>query len=275
MVVDQGPVELGEFDDMSFGRGMPRVLPLVLAIAATAAIVAAEPLAAAPELLIGGSIQPMALIAPDPAPDGAAPRDDAAAPFTVRTFTVGKGDTVFALLMAAGSAPRDANAAIVALTARFDPRKLAVGQTITVLLKPGAGQWATLHAFSIKLGGDSYLVVERATGQRYVSRFTAAAPLADGASTVAGVPTVTLRARKGSSTSSLRSSRSRSSAMMSVQISMHSSQMYTLGPAISLRTSLWLLLQNEQRSDEFPELDRLMFDFLETGCAPAPSSARG
>src|SRR5687768_14023307 len=35
--------------------------------------------------------------------------------------------------------------------------------------------------------------------------------------------------------------------MMSLQTSTHSSQMKTVGPAISLRTSFWSLLQNEQR----------------------------
>src|SRR5207253_9079170 len=34
--------------------------------------------------------------------------------------------------------------------------------------------------------------------------------------------------------------------MMSLQRSMHSSQMYTVGPAISLRTSSWLFPQKEQ-----------------------------
>src|SRR5205809_2941874 len=38
-----------------------------------------------------------------------------------------------------------------------------------------------------------------------------------------------------------------SSAMMSLQTSTHSSQMKTVGPAISFRTSFWSLLQNEQR----------------------------
>src|SRR6516225_10340667 len=37
-----------------------------------------------------------------------------------------------------------------------------------------------------------------------------------------------------------------SSRMMSMQSSTHSSQMKTVGPAISLRTSRWLLPQNEQ-----------------------------
>src|ERR1700686_3966926 len=37
-----------------------------------------------------------------------------------------------------------------------------------------------------------------------------------------------------------------SSRMMSMQSSTHSSQMKTVGPAISLRASCWLLPQNEQ-----------------------------
>jgi hypothetical protein len=37
-----------------------------------------------------------------------------------------------------------------------------------------------------------------------------------------------------------------SSPMMSLHSSMHSSQMKTVGPAMSLRTSCWLLPQNEQ-----------------------------
>jgi hypothetical protein len=37
-----------------------------------------------------------------------------------------------------------------------------------------------------------------------------------------------------------------SSRMMSLQRSMHSSQMNTDGPAMSLRTSCWLLPQKEQ-----------------------------
>ena len=36
--------------------------------------------------------------------------------------------------------------------------------------------------------------------------------------------------------------------MMSLQTSTHSSQMKTVGPAMSLRTSFWSLLQKEQRS---------------------------
>src|SRR6185295_9110450 len=48
-----------------------------------------------------------------------------------------------------------------------------------------------------------------------------------------------------------------SSRMMSMQSSTHSSQMKTVGPAISFLTSCWLLPQNEQYSVFFesPPLD--------------------
>src|SRR5687767_9294299 len=49
-----------------------------------------------------------------------------------------------------------------------------------------------------------------------------------------------------------RASNLLSSAMMSLQTSTHSSQMKTVGPAMSLRTSRWLLLQNEQRRVSSP-----------------------
>src|SRR6202012_5255331 len=45
-----------------------------------------------------------------------------------------------------------------------------------------------------------------------------------------------------------------SSRMISMQSSTHSSQMKTVGPAISLRTSCWLLPQNEQYSVFFESL---------------------
>src|SRR5881628_3175465 len=45
-----------------------------------------------------------------------------------------------------------------------------------------------------------------------------------------------------------------SSRIMSMHSSTHSSQMNTVGPAISLRTSCWLLPQNEQYSVFFESL---------------------
>src|SRR5215471_2417519 len=45
-----------------------------------------------------------------------------------------------------------------------------------------------------------------------------------------------------------------SSSMISLQRSMHSSQMYTPGPAISFLTCRWLFPQKLQRSCSFPSL---------------------
>src|SRR5690606_6334924 len=52
---------------------------------------------------------------------------------------------------------------------------------------------------------------------------------------------------EGSELRTPRVSKRLSSAMMSLQTSTHSSQMKTVGPAMSLRTSFWSLLQKEQR----------------------------
>src|SRR5713226_60169 len=46
--------------------------------------------------------------------------------------------------------------------------------------------------------------------------------------------------------------------MMSLHSSMHSSQMYTVGPAMSLRTSFWLLPQNEHFRVPLPSRARAM-----------------
>src|SRR4051812_32885367 len=56
-----------------------------------------------------------------------------------------------------------------------------------------------------------------------------------------------------------------SSRMMSMQSSTHSSQMNTVGPAMSLRTSCWDLPQNEQYRVFFESPDLLMR-------TPAPDS---
>src|SRR5262245_58132700 len=54
--------------------------------------------------------------------------------------------------------------------------------------------------------------------------------------------------------------------MMSLQTSTHSSQMKTVGPAMSLRTSFWSLLQKEQRRTSLSP-----FFFISTWTAPRPA----
>src|SRR5260370_37955234 len=60
-----------------------------------------------------------------------------------------------------------------------------------------------------------------------------------------------------------------SSRMMSMQSSTHSSQMNTVGPAISFLTSCWLLPQNEQYSVFF---ESLPLDFVIATPSPGPAA---
>src|SRR3989338_5668641 len=81
---------------------------------------------------------------------------------------------------------------------------------------------------------------------------------------------------EGSDERTPRFSNRLSSAMMSLQTSTHSSQMKTVGPAISLRTSFWSLLQNEQRrisvSPFFLTIDLLGFGLQALAYSPFHST---
>jgi murein DD-endopeptidase MepM/ murein hydrolase activator NlpD len=85
------------------------------------------------------------------------------------TLTVSKGDTISSLLIGAGIDWRDVDAAIAKLRRHFNPRKLRIGQTITVILDRTAGKAPRLAALSLELGRSSYVVVERRGGRRYVA----------------------------------------------------------------------------------------------------------
>ena len=62
-----------------------------------------------------------------------------------------------------------------------------------------------------------------------------------------------------------------SSRMMSMHSSTHSSQMNTVGPAMSLRTSCWLLPQNEQKSVFLESEPTLLIPALRRRVRPAAS----
>src|SRR5713226_408561 len=67
-----------------------------------------------------------------------------------------------------------------------------------------------------------------------------------------------------------RFSKRLSSAMMSLHTSTHSSQMKTVGPAMSFRTSFWSLLQNEHRSTSVSPLFLTMKNPVSPQLCPFP-----
>ncbi len=112
----------------------------------------------------------------EPAPEPAAPtmpasrRDDA----VEKTVIIRQGDTLMRVLRRAGSDKKEAHAAITALSRHFNPRRLQVGQELTVVFIPvGAGR-LRLAAVSLTLGKDSHLVAGRQTDGDFSSTPTTA-----------------------------------------------------------------------------------------------------
>jgi len=82
------------------------------------------------------------------------------------------GDTLMVALMRAGCDPREAHEAIVALSELYNPRKLKVGQVLTVVMDPGedAGR-AVLHGITLASApGYSVEVGRAAVGDFYAAR---------------------------------------------------------------------------------------------------------
>ncbi|MCH7929279.1 MAG: peptidoglycan DD-metalloendopeptidase family protein [Proteobacteria bacterium] len=187
---------------------MARLAPytLFMLLAAAGMLLAVDPVSASPVAPIPGVETPIvpAALSPDGGLESnghvqTAKPDERAGPRPfVATITVAKGDTLSALLRAAGSGRRDAEAAIAALSKRFDPRKLRVGQTITVVLEDVDGGPRRLAALSLEIGEAGYLVVERRGGRRFtVERArTPLAPRLEPAPADGSIRS-TLRVRKG------------------------------------------------------------------------------
>ena len=138
----------------------------------------------------GSAVTPVALTL-DAADQNGQPRQSLVA------LTVSKGDTISSLLINAGIDWRDVDAAIAKLRNYFNPRKLRVGQALSVVLEHGAGKAPRLAALSLELGRSSYVVVERRGGRRYVASLMDAPvlPEAETAATTHGGHT--LRLAKG------------------------------------------------------------------------------
>ncbi|MFQ5783770.1 MAG: peptidoglycan DD-metalloendopeptidase family protein [Alphaproteobacteria bacterium] len=184
---------------MSFRLRAPRALIVLLALvgtvavssAATAAHVKRAPLAAPERLLVPVNYSPET--------PSATPTPDAEPAPTVTTIAVARGDTLMDLLVGAGSPPRDAARAIRAFSTRFNPRKLRVGQELTVVLDPAAasGTGRRLAAVSLSLDRGAYLVVRRRGNGFVVLRASAPFAPSAGKTPAAATSRVILRVARG------------------------------------------------------------------------------
>ena len=100
--------------------------------------------------------------APDAADDG----------LILKDVVIGKGDTLSIALTRAGSTRADAEAAIGAFRAVHDPRRLQIGQTLSVGFDPEseAGGAVRLAAFRLDVAPDRDVVVTRGDDGLFLSR---------------------------------------------------------------------------------------------------------
>jgi len=97
-------------------------------------------------------------------------RDDA----VEKTVIIRQGDTLMRALRRAGSDKKEAHAAIAALSRHFNPRRLQVGQELTVVFIPASAGRLRLAAVSLTLGKDSHLVAGRQSDGDFSSTPTTA-----------------------------------------------------------------------------------------------------
>jgi len=165
---DSGYVIAARRDDGSFGSRLSHA-PLVASLdptprPATATTPPQTPTqapAATPAVISGGAEVPP----PPPRPEfaalakqGLAPaataRDDSA---VYRTLSVRKGDTLMSLLLRAGSTRADAEKAISALSRHYNPRRLQIGQALTVVLDDAAAR-PKLTRVSLAVSDKSFIL---------------------------------------------------------------------------------------------------------------------
>ncbi len=112
----------------------------------------------------------VALAALPPEPETAVPEPEVSEPPAVlRSVDVKRGDTLFEILLRQGVVPGEAEAAIETLKSAFDPRRLKVGQTISLELLPetDSGDRLQLAALAIELDWDEQLRLSREPGQGF------------------------------------------------------------------------------------------------------------
>ncbi len=85
------------------------------------------------------------------------------------TLEVEKGDTLMDILLGQGIARKDAHAAITALTALVDPKRIRPGQELTLTFGPGGPAEDRLEAVTMSVSYDRAVAVRRAGDDGFVA----------------------------------------------------------------------------------------------------------
>ena len=85
------------------------------------------------------------------------------------TLEVEKGDTLMDILLGQGIARKDAHAAITALTALVDPKRIRPGQELTLTFGPGGPAKDRLEAVTMSVSYDRDVAVRRAGDDGFVA----------------------------------------------------------------------------------------------------------
>jgi murein DD-endopeptidase MepM/ murein hydrolase activator NlpD len=91
---------------------------------------------------------------------------------TPQELTVGRGDTIGAILARHGITAGVVDAAVDALRTRYDPRRLMPGQAISVVASRDDRGRPVLNGFAVHLDGDDVVAVIRAEGGGFIGRRT-------------------------------------------------------------------------------------------------------
>ncbi len=153
---------------------MPRSrTALILSAATVVAVALTSTLAISSDDSASGASQGPLLLAHAKAPD---PAHQLVGRFDQETigFQVQRGDTLGILLATAGIDPNEADRAVDALRAVFDPRSLNIGQEVTISYwrEIDGANPHLLRLVSIWLGSDSFVEVTRVDETRFVARRT-------------------------------------------------------------------------------------------------------
>ncbi len=163
---------------MTFSRISPRMINLLIWAAIIICVSGRGPVSAAAykplrlEIAKAPVALPAAAMEEDTGESAPPPEEITSEPAprsTARTTLVTRGDTLVGLLLATGADKADARAAAAALGRRFDPRRLRVGQALTVILNEDSDRQPRLSAVGLSVDGGDFINVRRNPAGAYLA----------------------------------------------------------------------------------------------------------